>query len=174
MSLKEVMEQVSKNLDAPVVSAHAIEPMSELEAFAKSDDLLAALRKEYLDVKAIRLKTQKEFGRDDSMVDMAVDVEDSAWCAMQTRYMELRDNQIAAIKAKNVIEEERRIQKIAREKLEQQKALDYYYSLQKIAHIKETAKFDYALFIWAMIMLDSIRAEFFRIQNSYKFNVAVA
>lgn len=168
------MEDVSKNLDTLMPLAPTSHKLDELDAFARTDDVLASLQKQYLDAKALRLKSQKEYGADDGMTGMAIDLEDSEWCAMQTRYMELRDNRITLARAQSVMEEEARVQKIAAEKREQEKALNYFYAMERIKDIKENAKTDYALLIWALLMLDSIKTEFFRIQNSYKFNACAA
>lgn len=167
------MEDVSRNLD-DVTFVHLNHKMDELDAFALGDDLLASLQKQYKDAKALRIKSQKEYGANNPMTDMAIYNEDSAWCAMQTRYMELRDNHVAMVKAQNVIAEEIRVQKVAAEKKDQQKALDYFHTLQKIQTMKEDSKMDYALLIWALLIMASVRAEFFRIQNSYKFNALAA
>lgn len=91
-SLLDIMNEVSARLDRvtaqPLAARH--EPLGELQAFMLLDPLLAGLHKEYLDAKASRMQAQREFGASDGMTDMAVILEDSAWCAMQTRYMELR------------------------------------------------------------------------------------
>ncbi len=64
--------------------------LSELEAFILLDDTLEALHKQYMDAKAQRKELVALCGRDDAMTVVAIDMEDSCWCAMQTRYIELR------------------------------------------------------------------------------------
>lgn len=77
--------------------------LTELQAFQILDPLLARLHKEYLDAKDHRAKAIKDFGQDDPMTDMAMLVEDSAWCAMQARYMELRADRVLMAKAQTLM-----------------------------------------------------------------------
>jgi hypothetical protein len=99
------MNAVSARLDAPCpASVRRSEPLSELEAFAVFDPVLASLHKQYLDARAMRLKTEGDFGRHDPIYEIAVLAEDSAWCAMQRRYMELRADPYLMKKVQNALE----------------------------------------------------------------------
>lgn len=92
-SLHQIMNDMVKRLDTlrPVDSKkHEPKPLSELEAFIRIDDLLASLNKQYLEAKAQRQELVAVHGAQDAMTEIAFDMEDSAWCAMQTRYLELR------------------------------------------------------------------------------------
>ncbi len=68
----------------------SLRALSELDAFILLDDTLDSLNKQYLDAKVQRKELVALYGDDDAMASVAIDMEDSAWCAMQTRYIELR------------------------------------------------------------------------------------
>lgn len=65
-------------------------PLSELEAFIRLDPVLADLNKQFLDAKSNHQKAAQKHGCRDCLTEIAGEREDSAWCAMQTRYIELR------------------------------------------------------------------------------------
>lgn len=83
-------------------------PMSELEAFIQMDPLLADLHKEFQDVRRNHRDLLFKNGCDDPMAQMAADMEDSAWCAMQTRLLELRNQPIKMRMAQRIQNEARR------------------------------------------------------------------
>lgn len=92
-SLRQIMNDMVTRLDTirpDDPKKRAPEPLSELEAFIRMDDLLASLNKQYLEAKAQRKELVALNGAEDAMAEIAMDMEDSAWCAMQTRYLELR------------------------------------------------------------------------------------
>ena len=68
-----------------------------------------------------RLKAQKQYGSDDGMTELAVLNEDSAWCTMQTRYLELRNNRDSMARAKSVLAKAEYAAKRTREKEENKK-----------------------------------------------------
>ncbi len=98
-SLNQIMNDMASGaLDLPVsyMTKHddtASQTLSELDAFIHLDDMLAVLNKEYLDEKSHYDYLAKTFGEDDAMTEVAADMMDSAWCAMQTRYLEVRATQ---------------------------------------------------------------------------------
>lgn len=98
-SLNQIMNDMASGaLDLPVSymtnhNDYAPQTLSELDAFIELDETLAALNKEYLDEKSHHASLLKAFGADDAMVEIAEDMVDSAWCAMQTRYLEVRAKQ---------------------------------------------------------------------------------
>jgi hypothetical protein len=144
-------------------------PVTELEAFTRFDPLLARLHKEYLDAKAIRCKSEKDFGRCDPMTDMAVMVEDSAWCAMQTRYMEVRADRRLMAKVQELMEDERHkaAQKREREQLED--ALRYYRHFEMIERMRKNNASLLEVW-WAMLALRSMNADFRLYQPMHHFN----
>ena len=99
------MAQGEKCLAAAPVSVEPCE-ITELEGFANFDPVLASLIKEYESAKANRLKLIQENGVDDAMAQMAIDMEDSAWCAMQTRYLELREDALLMKRVQKMMHEE--------------------------------------------------------------------
>lgn len=110
---------------------------TELDAFVALDPLLASMQKQYRDAKAQRLQTIQEFGADDPMTEMAVWAEDSAWCAMQTRYMEVRDDRALMREAqKMMMEREEEAQESERILLEKQRT-DVFLRLQIIHRLQE-------------------------------------
>jgi len=64
--------------------------LSEVEAFMQLDPLLAQLHKQFLEAKIYRKELSAANGPNDPMTEVALDMEDSAYCAFQTRYIELR------------------------------------------------------------------------------------
>lgn len=92
VSLQQVMNDMARRgiTVTPIDSDAKTKTLSELDAFIQLDPLLADINKQYLDAKNHRRALQKQFGQDDTMAEVAMDMEDSAWCAMQTRYLELR------------------------------------------------------------------------------------
>lgn len=98
-SLNQIMNDMASGaLDLPVsymmdYDTDTLQTLSELDAFIHLDEMLASLNKEYLDEKSHYEYLVKTFGADDAMTEVAVDMMDSAWCAMQTRYLEVRASQ---------------------------------------------------------------------------------
>lgn len=156
------------------VSAHIVEMaptvLTELQAFLLIDPLLARLHKEYLDAKDTRCKSEKDFGKDDPMTDMALLVEDSAWCAMQTRYMEVRADRALMLQAQSLMEEERAKEKQRKEREKTADALrlfDYMEMLMRVRK-KEISSLNW---VWAFIfMLDKNAFSFRTCQPTHQFN----
>jgi len=89
-----------------------LQPLEELDAFVLLDDVLEDLHKQYLDAKAQYKELVSLSGADDAMATVALDMQDSAWCAMQTRYIELRAERKMMAQAQDMIR--RRINKSKR------------------------------------------------------------
>lgn len=160
------------------VSAHIVERtpsvVTELQAFLIVDPLLAALHKEYLDAKETRCKSEKDFGKHDPMTDMALLVEDSAWCAMQTRYMEVRTDRVLMAQALALMEEERTNARRKREKEKAEDALRFYNTMEMLMKIrkKEATAVNW---IWAFIFLLDQKVLSFRLfQPTHQFNSLAA
>lgn len=155
--LQEIMNEVSTRLDhAP---AKTLKPaarsgnMTELQAFIALDPLLADLNKQYLDAKANRIQSEKDFGRGDGMCDMAAILEDSAWCAMQARYMEVRGNRILMASAQKMMDEDRRFEEEQAEAEKKREALKTFLYLQSLMRMREKAEHDsgwWIMVLWAM------------------------
>lgn len=174
LNLHEIMNDVSHRLDrvSPAIYTHRRrEPLSEIQAFAQIDPLLADLCKRYGDARHERMTAEKEFGKDDGITEIALLAEDSAWCAMQTRYMELRADRAKMKWAQDVMEEER-LEEEARAKAEARRealrAFDYMQMLARIQAMREKSHAD----LWlALFFLLSGGQSFYRNHYpSYSFN----
>lgn len=142
-TLHQTMNNVVKSLDEFDLRPQGElnrEPLSELEAFARLDPLLAHLNKQYLNAKAEHAELRRLNGADDPMAEIAADMEDSSWCAMQTRYLELRRDGEKMREAQRLMREE--AEQVEEEKeleKEKKKALDYNRLLE-LYQIKENQK----------------------------------
>lgn len=110
ISLQQAMNRVSSGLEqAGLASPETAQPLrEEIDVFAQYDPLLADLQKQYLDARAVRKRQLESFGAEDPMAEIAADMEDSAWCAMQTRYIELRDERLLMARVQKEMRAERR------------------------------------------------------------------
>lgn len=128
------------------------QPLSELDAFVQIDPLLGNLQKDYLEAKSQRIDLVALYGNDDAMAEVIMDMEDSAWCAMQTRYLELREE-------RELMEKAQRMMRRAEEKIEDEKerekifeAKQFSFFLETLERIKEMNKpsniLEIALLFW--------------------------
>ncbi len=143
-SLQTMMNQMARgeNLAFSKPSSLSHEKnLTELDAFIILDDLLASLNKQYLDAKSHRLELSKAYGADDGMTQLAVDMEDSAWCAMQTCFMELRAQNDMRRRANDMrVRHERQIEELKQRRVEKSKlkrAQDFIYYTQVMEMVKE-------------------------------------
>lgn len=142
-SLHQIMNEMASRVDAihpEPKDLRPSNPLSELEAFIQIDPLLASLQKDYLDAKSQRVELVALYGGEDAMVEVIMDMEDSAWCAMQTRFLELHDE-------RELMERAQRLMRRAEEKIEDEKqrekvyeAKQFSYYLDTLAKIKEMNK----------------------------------
>jgi hypothetical protein len=144
-SLQEIMNDIAggnpdaimSQLDKPQSKPQKLD---ELEAFMALDPLLTNLNKDYLEAKNQRKALVAQFGANDPMVDVALDMEDSAWCAMQTRYLELRDQRELMAKAQQImLQSERDCQAIKKKEIqkERQRQFELYLTFLKIIEKKK-------------------------------------
>lgn len=155
LSLHQIMNDMASRIDAihpEPKEQRPTHPLSELDAFIQIDSLLASLQKDYLEAKSQRIELVAIYGSEDAMVEVMMDMEDSAWCAMQTLYLELREE-------RELMERAQRLMRRAEEKIEDEKqrekvreAKEYSYYLQTLAKIKEMNKpsniLEIALLLW--------------------------
>lgn len=132
-SLNDIMNQMAEGLDPSSLhmsvhdqNQHAeyTEELAEFDAFIRLDETLEGLNKEYLDAKSQHDSLIETFGCDDAMAEIAEDVMDSAWCAMQTRYLEVRAEQTLMKKAQHLMLEATRAIEDAREKKALEKSIE--------------------------------------------------
>lgn len=173
--LQDILNDVSAQLQSGKVVGPAVKPaLSELHAFILCDDLLASLHKEYLDAKENRLAAQKEFGSEDGMTDMAMILEDSAWCAMQTRYMEARANRLMMKRAQSLMEDARKKQEKIKRAEEEKEALETLRNLQTISRIRK-AQDGQMVALWFLILwYTKFEYMMFRAQPTHQFNKLAA
>lgn len=165
LSLQEVMNGiVTHEIAPPQPETPHVE--NEFEAFIALDPLLASLNKDYKTARSQRKDLQTTFGADDPMVDIALDMEDSAWCAMQARYLELRKEKETMRRAQSLMRslEEERIEQAIQEKLEirHKKAQEIFYLNRMTTIMKEKNKPSYMLelaYIFLFLM-DELRLKF--------------
>lgn len=170
-SLQDIMNDVSARLDGALLLPPPVPVLTELQAFLTFDPLLASLHKEYLDAKDNRAKAVKDFGADDAMTEMAMLVEDSAWCAMQTRYMELRADRALMAKAQDLMEEERLAATRQREKENAKDALRYYNYLDMIVRMRRKRESDMNWAALALLLVLNGNLDGFRFyQPMHQFN----
>jgi hypothetical protein len=129
-SLHQIMNEMATRLETlqpATPEKRSLVPLSELEAFLQMDSLLASLNKDYLDAKAQRIELIALYGNEDAMVEVAMDMEDSSWCAMQTRYIELREE-------RELVERAQRMMRRVEEKIEQEKARNKAYEAEQFTY----------------------------------------
>ncbi len=165
LCLQSIMNEVGAHI-APAPSP----VVTELQAFLQIDPLLARLHKEYLDAKDTRCKSEKDFGKNDPMTDMALLVEDSAWCAMQTRYMEVRADRALMAQALSLIEDERIKANRKREAKNAEAALRLYHYMDFVMRARRK-EMQHTGWIWAIMLLLQEKAFSFRVfQPTHQFN----
>lgn len=146
ISLQQAMNRVSMGLDraGPAPMAAPLNPQpdlrEELDLFADMDPLLSDLQKQYLDAKAVRRKQVQAFGANDPMAEIAADMEDSAWCAMQTRYIELRGERLLMARVQKEMRVERRQREYLLKREKERKALLFFQQMQLLRRIKDKGR----------------------------------
>lgn len=165
LCLQSIMNEVGAHIAPPPVSV-----LTELQAFLCIDPLLARLHKEYQDAKETRSQSEKDFGKDDPMTDMALLVEDSAWCAMQTRYMEVRADRALMAEAQSLMEEERLKSSRRREQEDRNAALRLYNYMETVTRARRKEAHAVS-WLWVFMFLMYDKAFAFRIyQPTHQFN----
>jgi len=171
-TLQEVMNKVSHQLELDAQAPAPVKALSELEAFAQIDPLLAELNKHYLDAKHTRRQAVSEYGADDPMTEMAVDMEDSAWCAVQTRYMEIRAERALMAEAQKLMEEARLEELETQKKQKERAALDRFRDMEVFSRMHDKKPAFNGADLWLLLLfLFSGQEKFFRFEHpTYSFN----
>ena len=88
------------------------------------------------------------------MADVARDMEDSAWCAMQTRYMEVRGDRDLMREVQQIQNEQRETERRALEGQRRREALETYYTADMVARMhrrdKAPAILEWVVLLWIM------------------------
>lgn len=95
--LQSIIRDLANRLD--VHQQPGAEPVAsgfynEVEAYMAVDATLARLYKEFLDARRTRVRALEQQGEGSAMAEIARDQEESAQSAMETRMIELREDQI--------------------------------------------------------------------------------
>lgn len=159
-SLHQIMNKMVARLDTLQIDdaqkQSTAKKLSELEAFMQMDSLLASLNKEYLEAKAQRKNLCQLNGKGDAMAEVAMDMEDSAWCAMQTRYIELRQSREKMERAQHLMRESEKGEAEAVEKQakadKEKEFNNYIYWSRTVPKMREMNKTPY-IFEWAILLL---------------------
>lgn len=122
-SIRDVMNALCRNpgqiedrrkTPRPDAATRALPDGAEIERFMAIDPLTVTLYKRYVDARAQYLSALGD-GRDSSaaMADIAADLADSAWCALESRIHELRENESAQRRARllKTLEEQDRLRR---------------------------------------------------------------
>lgn len=178
-SLREIMNAVSANLDRVLDCAPAARPqaLSELDAFIGLDPLLSALNKEYLDARAHHKSACRDFGDDDGMTSMAAVMEDSAWCAVQTRYMELRCDRAMMARAQKAIAAAKAAVELQQRQEQEAALLRMAWMMDLCARLQGRRDGTSAPELWALyflLMLQTPPDAMFRARPLYRFNRCAA
>jgi len=152
-SLSDVLNDLAGGRAAALAQEMgALSPVSEEALFIEQDAVLASLNREYLYARAHHDAARREHGADSPMADIAADALDSAWCAMQTRLMELRrDGAMMRLVQKKLYEAEREAQQIKKE-ADDKKALDLFHRLEAARIIKEKNKTSH-IYEWLALII---------------------
>ena len=157
LSLQDVMNTVSRELEARGPAEPSRTPanlLDELSIFAALDPVLGDLQRQYKDARYLRRTQEKQFGKDDPMADVARDMEDSAWCAMQTRYMEVRGDRDLMREVQQIQNEQRETERRALEGQRRREALETYYTADMVARMhrrdKAPAILEWVVLLWIM------------------------
>jgi hypothetical protein len=103
------------------------------------------------------------------MTDMAMMVEDSAWCAMQTRYMEVRSDRCLMAQVQELMEEERQKAIQKREQENREDALRYYRHFETMERMRKKNASLLEVW-WAMLALRTMGGDFRLYQPTHHFN----
>lgn len=148
------MNTVARELEsiAPQQRAQPRNILQELDIFASLDPLLGDLQRQYKDARFMRRTQEKQFGADDPMGDVARDAEDSAWCAMQTRYIELRGDRDLMRQVQAIQNEQREEERRDLEREKSRLALETYYRGELMTRMKKEAKTP-TIFEWILLFM---------------------
>lgn len=108
-SISDVMNALCRNsgqiedrrkTPRPDAATRALPDGAEIERFMAVDPLTVTLYKRYVDARAQYLSALGGGEKGSAMADIAADLADSAWCALESRIHELRENESARQKAR--------------------------------------------------------------------------
>ena len=92
-SLQHVIEESDVQAIADARAYDETDELDEINLYASLDPILADLLKQYKDADKQSTYLEDTFSGDDPMAEIAFDRTDSAWSAVQTRLLELREDE---------------------------------------------------------------------------------
>lgn len=101
-SINDILAKIDQRLDmlkliddnAPKVT---LDPLSEVGLYLTKDRVLSDLYRQYLNAQRNFIQTVTQHGKDSPMAEIARDMSESCFCAMETRLIELRhDSELTA------------------------------------------------------------------------------
>ena len=92
-SLQHVLEESDVQALVDARDYNEYDELDEISLYASLDPILADLLKQYKNADKQSLFLDKEFADDDPMAEIAQDRKDSAWSMVQTRLLELREDE---------------------------------------------------------------------------------
>lgn len=152
-SLSDVLNDLAGGQVAALADTlRRTDAVTELDLFLEQDALLSSLNNQYRFAREHHMAARKEHGRDSPMADIAADMEDSAWCAMQTRLMELRGNGALMRLVQKKLWEAEVAALAARQALKEKKALDFFNRMEAARLAKERNK-STAIYEWLAVII---------------------
>ncbi len=130
--------------------------LADITPYLGADPLILDLAKDYLNAKADYQAALVEHGQDSPIADIAGDHADSAWCTLQARLYELKQDQAAQARADLILkmeqntfeaQEQRRAQKLK----EEREAANLRAKRRNDARNARDADEGYAFFIMLML-----------------------
>lgn len=155
LSLNQIMNDMAARTDVlNATRAASGEALDEMGAFTRLDPVMANLNKQYLDAKNYRKELQTLNGLDDAMCEVAIDMEDSAWCALQTRYIELRQERELMAKAQRMMRQAEQDALEEAEREERKTALEFLMQFKAIKALRaKEREFNIDFFVAAYVLL---------------------
>ena len=168
LDLTDILNDVSRCAAELAQERCSAPPIDELDAFAQTDPLLASLQKQYRDARDSRLRAMAEYGTSDGMTELAALSEDSAWCAMQTRYLELRASKETMMRAVDFITQTKAQVERDRESRQRSKILDFLSMVQTARLCGDDGSA--LIFGWLLLCFEDQLIVTFRAPPSISFN----
>lgn len=112
MRIEDILLQIEDRLEtlrlndsnpAPV----SLDPLSEVGLYLSVDRLIADLYRQYLEAQRQFVLALGEHGADDPMTEIAKDMSESCFCALETRLIELRQDETLAARVEKVQKDQR-------------------------------------------------------------------
>jgi len=166
-SIQELMNKMAGRVDSLLDQqdhdSRATHPpvLDEIRMWIAVDPLLAELHKQYLDVRAHRARLKEKHGESDPICDVAVDMEDSARCAVETRLIELRKSEESRSALKALIRKTHAAREAELLAAEREKTSAYWreFSIHKTPRVVERGLMSFMNMMFYVIILQQLTEE---------------